>query len=231
MTSKRQRDNPWSRLIGGLMILIVGVIFWLDHLGRIDASDYYRWWPLFFVAFGVAHLPQRRWIAATVYIVIGVALLPPLPFLPNLRLGELIGLWPLLISAGGVTLLMQALRPAAKDAKGSGAFRLVAWMGGSGRTIAADNFVGGDAVAVMGGCEIDLTNAKLDGEAVIDVLAFWGGIEIIVPRTWRTEAQVTALLGGMTDRTDPVADGPRLIVRGSAIMGGIEVRNPKEVTR
>ncbi|HKO55702.1 MAG TPA: DUF5668 domain-containing protein [Thermoanaerobaculia bacterium] len=231
MTGKRQRDNPWARLVGGLAILAVGVLFWLDHLGRIDAHDYFPWWPLFLIAIGIAHLPQRRWIAAAVYIVLGLAFLPPLPFVPHIRIGEILALWPLLISAGGITLVAQALRPAAKDASGSGAFRAFAWMGGSGRTIAAENFVGGDAVAVMGGCEIDLTNARLEGEAVIDALSFWGGIEIIVPRTWRTEVHVTALLGGMSNRTEPVVDGPRLIVRGSAIMGGIEVRNPKVVTR
>lgn len=230
MTSNRNRENPWGRLVGGLTILAVGVIFWLDHLGRIDAHDYFRWWPLFFIAFGAAHLPQRRWIAATIYIVIGLALLPPIPFLPHLRLGEILGLWPLLISAGGLTLLMLALRPSAKDVPDSGAFNAFAWMGGSGRTIAAENFVGGDAVAVMGGCEIDLRNAKLQSDAVIDALSFWGGIEIIVPRGWRVETRATALLGGISVRTEPVADGPRLLIRGAAIMGGVEVRHPKEVT-
>ncbi|HEV7922928.1 MAG TPA: DUF5668 domain-containing protein [Thermoanaerobaculia bacterium] len=231
MTRNRNRDNPWGRLVGGLTLLFVGIIFWLDHLGRIDAHDYFRWWPLFFVAFGLAHLPQRRWIAAAIYVVLGLALLPPIPFLPHLRLGEILGLWPLLISAGGLTLASLALRPAAKDAPDSGAFNAFAWMGGSGRTIAAENFVGGDAVAVMGGCEIDLANAKLQGDAVIDTLTFWGGIEILVPRGWRVESSVTALLGGVSNRTDPVADGPRLLIRGAAIMGGVEVRHPKEATR
>lgn len=230
MTANKNRENPWGRLVSGLTILGVGIIFWLDHLGRIDAGDYFRWWPLFFIAFGLAHLPQRRWIAATIYVVIGIALLPPLPFLPHLRLGELLGLWPLLISAGGMSLVMLALRPAAKDAPDSGAFKAFAWMGGSGRTIAAENFVGGDAVSVMGGCEIDLSNAKLEGEAVIDALTFWGGIEIIVPRSWRVEANVTPLLGGVSNRTDSPADGPRLIIRGAAIMGGIEIHHPKGVT-
>ena len=230
MAKNRDRDNPWGRLVGGLTLLAVGTIFWLDHLGRLDASDYYRWWPLVLIAIGVAHLPQRRWIVATIYVVIGLALLPPLPFLPHLRLGQILGLWPLLISAGGLSLVMLALRPEAKDAPDSGAFNAFAWMGGSGRTIAAENFVGGDAVAVMGGCEIDLRNAKLQSDAVIDAVSFWGGIEIIVPRGWRIETQVTALLGGIANRTEPVADGPLLTIRGAAIMGGIEVRHPKGVT-
>ncbi|MBV9496200.1 MAG: hypothetical protein JOZ54_18270 [Acidobacteria bacterium] len=229
-TNRTNREQPWGRLVVGVSLLIVGFLFWLDRMGRVDAREYIRWWPLLLIAFGIAHLPERRWIAATIYAVLGIALLPRVPFLPHFRLSEILGLWPLLITAGGLALVLQTLRPSAKDIVGSGAFRAFAWMGGSVRSIASENFVGGDAVAVMGGCEINLVNAKLQGDAVIGALSFWGGIEIIVPRTWRVEVEGTPLLGGIENRVRTnVTDGPRLLVRGVAIMGGIEVRNPKEV--
>ena len=61
------------------------------------------------------------------------------------------------------------------------------------------------------------------------MLAFWGGIGVTVPRQWSVVNRVTPILGGYEDRTSSAPDGaPRLIIRGSAIMGGIEVRNPKE---
>ena len=229
---RRGRDNnPWTRLVIGLAILIVGVLAWLDHLGRIDANDFAQWWALILIALGLAHLPQRRWLTAGFYFILGLVFLPPLPFLPHFHLGEILGLWPLLISAAGVTLLNQTFHPTAKDTPGSGAFRAFAWMGGSGRTIASENFVGGDAIVVMGACELNLANARIANEAVIDVLAFWGGIEIRVPPNWTIENHVTVLLGGIgnhaTNATE--GDGPRLIIRGSVIMGGIEIRNPKEI--
>lgn len=232
---RRQRsgapgNNPWIRLVIGLSILAVGVVAWLDRLGRIDGNDFLAWWALILIALGLAHLPQRRWVGAGVYLILGLIFLPPLPFL-LVRLADVLRLWPLLISAGGVALVSQALHPAPKDMPGSGAFHAFAWMGGNVRTIAAEDFLGGDAVVVMGGCEIDLTNARITDEAVIDLLAFWGGIEIRVPRNWIIENHVTPLLGGVAIHTKNPKDGegPRLIVRGSAIMGGIEIRNGKEV--
>ncbi len=229
--SRAASNDSWIRLVIGLSILAVGIVAWLDRLGRIDGNDFLAWWALILIALGLAHLPQRRWVGAGIYLILGLIFLPPLPFLPHFRLAELLGLWPLLISAGGVALVRQALQPAAKDMPGSGAFHAFAWMGGNVRTIAAEDFLGGDAVVVMGGCEIDLTNARITREAVIDLLTFWGGIEIRVPRNWIIENHVNPLLGGVAVHTkNPKdGDGPRLIVRGSAIMGGIEIRNGKEV--
>jgi hypothetical protein len=226
----RRDANPWSRLVLGATILAFGLIFWLDQIGRLNARDYLPWWPLILIAGGLSLLTRRRWIAATVDIVIGVIFLPSLPFLPHFRLGEILDLWPLLITAAGVTLIAQALRPVAKDARGAASFRAFAFMGGSGRSIGSSHFVGGDAVVVMGACEINLMAASINGEALIDVLAFWGGIEIRVPRGWRIENRVTEMLGAFANNTTPPVsdDAPRLVIRGSTIMSGIEVTNPRE---
>jgi hypothetical protein len=226
---RRRHDNPWARLVWGMAILAAGIIGWLDHTGQLHASDYLQWWPLIVIALGVSHLPQRQWITAVVLVAIGMLFLPPLPFFPHVRVALILGLWPLLISVGGVSLIRQALRPALKDAAKTNSFHSVVVMGGVGRGVASRDFLGGDVVAVMGGCEINLAAATITKEAVIDVLAFWGGIDIRVPRGWHIENQVTPILGGVVDKTDDdaPAGAPKLIIRGSVIMGGMEVKHSK----
>jgi hypothetical protein len=225
----KRGDNPWARLVWGAAILTAGVIGWLDHTGSLHASDYLQWWPLVLIGLGIAHLPQRQWISAAVLTAIGMLFLPPLPFFPHFRVANILGVWPLLISAGGVSLIRQALSPGVKGVSKADSFHTVAVMGGVGRAVASSDFAGGDAVAVMGGCEINLGGAKITKEAVIDVLAFWGGIDIRVPRGWQIENRVMSILGGVADKTDgnAPAGAPRLIIRGSAIMGGVEVKHPK----
>jgi hypothetical protein len=223
MALERPPENPWTRLVVGICILAAGLVLWLDRIGRIDASDYTPWWPLALVAMGLAHLPKRQWVGAAIWTAIGVYLLAPLAGFRLFSLWRLFGLWPLLITAGGVTLLMQALRSDGKE------FNAGAVMGGNERVIVADTFRGGNCVAVMGGCVIDLTRAKIENEATIDVLAFWGGIDLTVPRNWNVTLNVLGLLGGAADTTTRAPEGsPRLIIRGTAIMGGLEVKNAAE---
>jgi class 3 adenylate cyclase len=85
------------------------------------------------------------------------------------------------------------------------------------------------AVAVMGGCDMDLRHAEIDGaEVVITALAFWGGIQIVVPEGFDVELVGLSLMGSrdLKIRNVPRVPGsPRIRVRGFAVMGGIDVKS------
>jgi hypothetical protein len=65
-----------------------------------------------------------------------------------------------------------------------------------------------------------------DGDAVINVFAMCGGISVKVPPDWTVILQGTPILGGFDERTiAPHDSAKRLVIKGYAIMGGLEVRN------
>lgn len=87
---------------------------------------------------------------------------------------------------------------------------------------------GGDLNAVMGGIKLDLRDTGMEGDqAVIDVFAFWGGIEILVPPDWIVSSKVTTIIGGFVDSRRPTKVVPTktLIIRGFNLMSGIELKN------
>ncbi|HUP47476.1 MAG TPA: DUF5668 domain-containing protein [Thermoanaerobaculia bacterium] len=227
--SAEARRSPWSRLAAGIVILSAGVMFWLDQIGRLEARDYLDWWPLAPIAIGIAHLLERRWGAALVWIAIGSFFLLPVVGYDRPSLWLALAVWPLLISVAGATLVVQAVRSGQRAESGGHEFQAVAVMAGNVRRLASPTS-GGQAVAVMGGCEIDISPAALRGEEIIiDVLAFWGGIDIRVPRGWNVVNHVAPILGAVEDKTMRGGEGaPRLVLRGSAIMGGVEIRNRAE---
>jgi class 3 adenylate cyclase len=85
------------------------------------------------------------------------------------------------------------------------------------------------AVAVMGGCEMDLRQAEIDGpEVVITAVAVWGGIKVIVPEGIDVQLEGFSFMGGrdLKLRNVPIVPGsPRIRIRGYAVMGGIEIRS------
>ena len=81
----------------------------------------------------------------------------------------------------------------------------------------------------MGGCDMDLRSAEIEGpEVEITAFAFWGGINIIVPEGFDVDLRGFSFMGGRSLRLKdvPIVPGsPRIIVRGFAVMGGIEVKS------
>jgi hypothetical protein len=104
--------------------------------------------------------------------------------------------------------------------------------GGSKITDRSEHFTHANVSAVFGGATLDLRDAHIDGEASVDALALFGGVDVVVPRGWRVSLDGTPILGGFEDKTtgdgEPGEDAPVLHVHATAIAGGIDVENPKD---
>ena len=78
----------------------------------------------------------------------------------------------------------------------------------------------------QGGVELDFRNATMEGnEAKIDVSALMGGIDIRVPGSWVVINRVSAILGGVDDNTTSHDGNKRLVVEGTVLMGGLDIKN------
>lgn len=101
--------------------------------------------------------------------------------------------------------------------------------GGSHQNIYSKNFKGGDAIAIFGGSDINLTQADFQGTIVLDVVAIFGGIKVIIPPSWEVKTEVTAIFGGIDDKRalGQIAAEPRkvIIIKGVALFGGVDIRN------
>lgn len=226
-----ERGGFSARAVLGLVVLAVGVVFLLDNLGVIYREDYLHWWPAIILAFGLVKLLGGRGTAdrtaGVIWMLVGGALLLHQVGSLDFDIWEL---WPLVLILLGANLLLKSIfgPRAAVTASSSSKVNAFAFLSGTGRKIDSQEFAGGDATAIMGGCEIDLRGAAVtQSPAVLDVFAMWGGVDIFVPGDWTVTNHVSAFLGGIEDnRKERSSDGKKqLVVKGLAIMGGIEIRN------
>lgn len=94
------------------------------------------------------------------------------------------------------------------------------------------------AVAVMGGLDLDFREAELGpGVTEVNIFAFMGGADIIVPPGVNVDSDGVAILGGWGHGPgrlpDAAPDAPVLRITGFAMLGGVEikVRYPGETAR
>jgi hypothetical protein len=86
--------------------------------------------------------------------------------------------------------------------------------------------------AMMGGIEIDLTQARFeDAETTIQAFAFMGGIEIYVPEDIAVQVNGVGFMGAFENHTQnqgqPVPGAPLVKITGLAVWGGVDVKRRK----
>ncbi len=216
------------KLILGLAVVAAGVLFTLDNLDLVDADDFFLYWPVALILIGVTQIfgaSRQQAVWGWILTAAGVWFL-----LYNLEIVDVepwVFFWPAILLLIGINLILGALRRSAPVEEDSAVNGFAFWSGLE-RKFASQDFRGGDLTAIMGGCEIDLRQAKITGEPpALHVFAFWGGIDVKVPKEWRVDFRVLPLLGGASDETTSPdnAQAPTLVVKGMAIMGGVCVEN------
>jgi predicted membrane protein len=101
---------------------------------------------------------------------------------------------------------------------------------GSGQYVVVDTeFTGGTLNSVCGSIELDLRKAYLpEGDTVLIVEAVMGSIAIFVPYNWLLDITVDSVLGGIEDERrimEPPDTSRKLIIKGSVVMGAVEIKN------
>ncbi|HYZ11321.1 MAG TPA: DUF5668 domain-containing protein [Actinomycetota bacterium] len=220
-----------GRILIGLALIALGVVFLLDRAGVLEAGETIRdWWPVSIIALGVVQLfdQPRSLLGPGIVIGIGVVLLL---FTTDVVTGSVFALlWPALLIAVGVAILVRHGRgPEVRKEEGStdDVVRATAVFGGHEVVSRSSAFRGGSATALFGGVTIDLRNARLHPEgAALDVTAIFGGVEILVPRGWRVTTSGTPILGGIDNKTEG-GEGTELRVDALTVLGGTDIKHER----
>jgi predicted membrane protein len=224
------------RILIALSIILLGILALLQNMGIDLSFSIWDWWPLILIFIGIGQVWQPREFRDSIggfLLIIAGGLLLAFNLMPNVDL-NLWSLWPLLLIFFGFKMLRQHIwgfkRTASQDS-----VNLSAFLGGGEYAYSSRQLRGGFVTAIMGGCEVDLRQADMAEESMtIETFAFWGGIVIKVPSHWQVSMEAAPILGAMESNiSDDVDDSlvingnvspKRLVVKGAAIMAGIEVK-------
>ena len=228
------QKNLSGRIFWGLVLILLGVLFLLDQMGRVDFGDLIsQWWPLVLVAAGLWQLISSNFqeLAGGLFLI-GLGAIFQLSKLEILGRNVWHYVWPALIIGLGLWVLIGAFRRSSATRFPGGkedeldAFAIFA---GLNRRIESQSFRGGKATAIMGGIELDLTSVRLaEAKAGLELTAIMGGIDVKVPRHIRVQLDGNPVLGGVENKHNyaPGSGAEQtLSIKATAILGGIEIKD------
>ena len=245
---RHRRSRGW-----GIVLVLVGTWMLLSNFGVIVVGFWQIVWPLLIIWLGLTLMRQTLWrgrrLGPPGWYRSGLHSdrpivdrpMPDMPMpdapIPDVSIPHMSG------DAGGQRpgdTASASGQPHAKfftdleDWEGPGRISVFAALAASKRSSSDSPFLGGDITAFMGGCQLDLRLASIPrgGEAVIDVVAVMGGLEVWVPQGWAVVSKVVPFMGGVDDKRLPPLEPlsspdtrPRLVLRGVVVMGGLVIKN------
>jgi predicted membrane protein len=221
--------NP-GRLLVGVVLVALGVLFLLDRLGVAQAGPLIdSFWPLVIIFAGVLQMAVTRsvHVGAAIVVLVGLILLASSLHLLPANAGQLF--WPLvLIAVGLIVLAGYATRGGQHQTDQRDRAHAFSVFSGQRVVSESQQFRGASLSAFFGGVTLDLRHAKLAPEgADVDVMTAFGGAQIIVPEGWQVLFSGVPIFGGFEDKTSHTGGetGPQLRIRGTAIFGGVEAKN------
>ncbi len=183
--------NNAPHLALGICIVAIGVALTLERLHVLEAERILRLWPVGLILLGASVMAQAFWPGAdTAADGRRRSSVAPLLLLSIILFGFLIG----------PTLERRSF--ARSGSQTSETVTMFAVMGADKRISSATRFRGGEMTSFMGGNQLDLRQATIapGEEAVIDVFAMMGGIELRVPDDWIVDVRAVPVMGGVEDQ-------------------------------
>jgi len=180
-----------THLVLGLCVVSIGVALTLDRLQIIDAERILRLWPVAIILLGAVMVTQAFFPATdpTSREVRRRNAAGPLFFVALILMAFFLG--------PRIERRARAVRADTKDS-----FSMLAIMSADRRASYSREFQGADMTSFMGGCALDLRQATIapGQEAVIDVFAMMGGVELRVPEGWVVDVRTVPVMGGVSDQ-------------------------------
>lgn len=231
------KNNQNTTFFWALVFIAGGGIFLMRNFGMLDFNIPVKLisWRLIPLIIGINALLRKDYINGIIAITIAVAFYIP-DFLTAAERTQYYKLWPLLLVGVGLTILAKYMFPqqfdnfktqlATEDLNYVNESNIMA---GSSSKFVTKNFIGGKINCVMGGSELNLTEADLQTNSSLRVFIIMGGVEMRIPKEWNVKLDVLPIMGGVDDQItkfpENVVDKSKvLVISGYVIMGGIEIK-------
>lgn len=220
-----------GNILWGIVFVVLGLIFGLNAIGVTDIDVFFDgWWTLFIIIPSLIGIIKNvKSVGCYIWLAIGIVLLlSSQGILDMSRVGKLI--FPAILVAIGFSIIFkdvaaEKVSEKIKELNKDNKEEYYATFSGQKLNYVGNEFKGVDVNAIFGGVDIDLRNAIIEQDQVINATAVFGGINILAPTNVNVQVKSNSLFGGVSNKTIPNKENvPTIYVKAFCLFGGAEIK-------
>lgn len=226
--------KKFGNILWGLVFIVVGLIFGLNAMGITNINVFFRgWWTLFIIVpsfIGFFKDENKTW--SIIWFVIGVMLLLcARDILSFAIIGKLI--FPFILIMIGLNFIFKDVFQSKVNDKIKklnservDGENFCATFSGIKNNFKGQEFKGANIDAIFGGVDIDLTEAIINHDQIININSVFGGVDIKVPNGVNIKVKSTPIFGGVSNKVNRSFDEsfPTIYVNAFCLFGGVDIK-------
>lgn len=222
-----------KNMLWGIVLIAIGVVLGLNAFDITNIDLFFDgWWTLFIIIPCFIDLfKDKDKTGNIVGLVIGIFLL-----LSCQELIDFSSLWKMvvpvvLILVGLSFIFKNTFSDSAKKIKEINSKNkendkeILAVFSSQKVNVGDEKFEGSSISCVFGGVSLDLREAKITSDIVINATSVFGGIDILVSDNVTVKVNSTSIFGGVDNKRENNSDNRKIIyVNATCLFGGVDIK-------
>ena len=225
--------KDYTKYIIGFLLIFIGLILGLNAFGITNINLFFSgWWTLFIIIPSLVGLIiDKEKTSSLIFLIIGVWLFLAERDLIEYELLIKLLLPVILISIGLLLVFKDVLSINGKEIKKINANNkesnnYIAVFGSQDLKFEDEKVENLDLKSLFGGIKLDLRDAKIEKDIVINTLSVFGGIDIYVPDDVKVKVSSTPFFGGVEVKRGKQSSKKEITIylNSVCIFGGVDVK-------
>lgn len=223
-----------KNILWGIVLVIIGVIVGLNALNITNINIFFNgWWTLFIIIPSlIGLLNEKDKTGNIIGLIIGVVLLLGVQNIIDFDL-----IWKLILPVIIIIVGLSLIFGNNLNKKINNEIKKINNKKGKNEEYCStfseqkidfddEEFKGASLTAVFGGITLDLRNAKINEDVVINTTSVFGGIDIYVPDNIKIKVKSTSIFGGVDNKKIKNNNEKEHIIyiNASCIFGGVDIK-------
>lgn len=225
--------NKLKNTLWGIILIGIGIILGLNALEITDINIFFSgWWTLFIIIPSfIDLLADENKTGSLIGLIIGVLLF--------MSCQDIVGfdfIWklffPLVLVIVGISIIFKdnignnvSKKIKELNKKSSEKNEYFATFSEQKLDYTNEKFTGCDVSAVFGGADINLRNAIIKEDVVINASAIFGGVTIHTPKDINVKVNSTSIFGGVENKNKSNSDTKITVyINATCLFGGVEIK-------